>query len=98
LKTWLASWEELIFERPQAMADVPTLYCPRCTYGVIHRIVAESIDNLGAREKTAGVAPVGCSVLMYNYFNTVFLKSPHGRAPATATRLKRVRPQSGGLQ
>lgn len=74
------------------MTDTVTHYCPGCTHGVIHRIVAETIDNLGLRERTVGVAPVGCSVLAYNYFNCDFLEAPHGRAPALATGFKRVRP------
>ncbi|MFQ5453859.1 MAG: thiamine pyrophosphate-dependent enzyme, partial [Candidatus Zixiibacteriota bacterium] len=81
-----------IFSRPEAMTDKITHYCPGCTHGIIHRIVAEVIDELGVREKTLGVAPVGCSVLAYNYFNTDFLESPHGRAPALATGFKRLRP------
>ncbi len=84
--------EQLIFSRPDSMRDVPTHYCPGCTHGVIHRLVAESLDELGVRGRTVGVAPVGCSVLMYNYMNTDFLEAPHGRAPALATGLKRTRP------
>ncbi|MEW6050129.1 MAG: thiamine pyrophosphate-dependent enzyme [Candidatus Zixiibacteriota bacterium] len=80
------------FERPESLQDVVTHYCPGCTHGVIHRLVAESLDELGLRERTVGVAPVGCSVLAYNYFNTDFLESPHGRAPALATGFKRLRP------
>lgn len=80
------------FSRPQAFSDKVTHYCPGCTHGIIHRLVAESIDELGIRERTVGVAPVGCSVLIYNYFNVDFLESPHGRAPALATGLKRVSP------
>ncbi|HLG19561.1 MAG TPA: thiamine pyrophosphate-dependent enzyme [Bdellovibrionota bacterium] len=86
------SSESLIFTRPLSMYDVPTHYCPGCTHGTIHRLVAECLDELGVRERTVGVAPVGCSVLMYNYINTDFLEAPHGRAPALATGLKRVRP------
>ncbi|MFH1263091.1 MAG: thiamine pyrophosphate-dependent enzyme [Pseudomonadota bacterium] len=74
------------------MKDVPTHYCPGCTHGVIHRLVAESLDELGIREKTVGIAPVGCAVLIYNYINTDFIEAPHGRAPALATGMKRVRP------
>jgi 2-oxoglutarate ferredoxin oxidoreductase subunit beta len=84
--------DKIIFARPEAMTDVITHYCPGCTHGVIHRLVAEAIDSLGVREKTVGVAPVGCSVLAYNYFNTDFLEAPHGRAPALATGFKRLRP------
>ncbi len=83
----------ITFARPQAFSDVVTHYCPGCTHGMIHRLVAETIDELGMRERTVGVAPVGCSVLIYNYFNVDFLESPHGRAPALATGLKRVSPE-----
>ena len=84
--------EKTIFARPNAMTDVITHYCPGCTHGVIHRLVAEVIDEMGLREQAVGVAPVGCSVLAYNYFNTDFLEAPHGRAPALATGFKRLRP------
>lgn len=82
----------VIFKRPEALTEVVTHYCPGCTHGIIHRLVAEILVELGVREKTVGVAPVGCSVLAYNYFNTDFLESPHGRAPALATGFKRLRP------
>ena len=82
----------VIFEWPTALKEVVTHYCPGCTHGVIHRLVAEAIDELGVRENTLGVAPVGCSVFAYNYINTDFLEAPHGRAPALATGFKRCRP------
>jgi len=81
-----------IFERPEALQETVTHYCPGCTHGIIHRLVAEVLDELGLRERTCGVAPVGCSVLAYNYFNCDFLEAPHGRAPALATGFKRMRP------
>ncbi|MCP4566654.1 MAG: 2-oxoglutarate oxidoreductase [FCB group bacterium] len=81
-----------IFSRPTAMSDNITHYCPGCTHGVIHRLVAESLDELGIRDRTVGVAPVGCSVLAYNYFNCDFMEAAHGRAPALATGFKRTRP------
>jgi 2-oxoglutarate ferredoxin oxidoreductase subunit beta len=81
-----------VFDRPVALRDVVTHYCPGCTHGVIHRIVSEVIDELGLRERTCGVAPVGCSVLCYNYYDTDFMEAPHGRAPALATGFKRMRP------
>lgn len=81
------------YSRPKSFSDVVTHYCPGCTHGVIHRLIAETIDELGIRERTVGVAPVGCSVLIYNYFQTDFLESPHGRAPALATGVKRVSPE-----
>lgn len=83
---------KLVYERPEALANVPTHYCPGCTHGVAHRLVAEVLDEMKLREKTIGVAPVGCSVFAYNYFNTDFVEAPHGRAPAMATGIKRVLP------
>ena len=83
---------ELIFSRPKSLTEKNTHYCPGCTHGVIHRLVAESLDELGLREKAVGIAPVGCSVLIYNYFNIDFMEAAHGRAPALATGFKRVRP------
>ena len=80
------------FNKPQSLSDQHTHYCPGCTHGVIHRIVAEAIDELGIQGKTVGVAPVGCAVLAYNYFVLDFLEAAHGRAPAVATGIKRVRP------
>jgi 2-oxoglutarate ferredoxin oxidoreductase subunit beta len=81
-----------VFERPKALTDAKTHYCPGCTHGIIHRIVAEVIDELGVREETIGVAPVGCSVLAYNYFDLDMVEAAHGRAPAVATGIKRVHP------
>jgi len=81
-----------LFSYPRSMATAITHYCPGCTHGVAHRLVAEVIDELGIAERTVGVAPVGCSVLIYNYFNVDFQEAPHGRAPALATGAKRARP------
>ncbi len=81
-----------IFTRPQSMSTTPTHYCPGCTHGIIHRLVAESLDECQVREKTIGVAPVGCAVLAYNYFDVDFIEAPHGRAPAVATGVKRGLP------
>src|SRR5512135_876558 len=83
---------QTVFKRPQSLESVVTHYCPGCTHGIIHRLVAEVLDELGVREKTIGVAPVGCAVFAYNYFNTDFAEAAHGRAPAMATGLKRVHP------
>jgi len=83
---------QTIFSRPESLRDVPTHYCPGCTHGVTHRLVAEVLDELNLREKAVGVAPVGCSVLAYNYFNCDFAEAAHGRAPAMATGIKRTRP------
>ena len=80
--------------RPKALTDTPFHYCPGCTHGIVHRLVAEAIDHLGIREKTVGIAPVGCAVFAYNYFNTDMLEAAHGRAPAVATGMKRVRPDN----
>ncbi len=80
------------FSKPMVLSDQPTHYCPGCTHGIIHRLVAEAIDELGIRGKTVGIAPVGCAVLMYNYFDCDFQEAAHGRAPAMATGIKRVRP------
>lgn len=84
--------EKIIYTRPESLLSVQTHYCPGCTHGVAHRLVAEVIDEMGLREKTIGVASVGCSVFSYNYFDMDFVQSPHGRAPAMATGVKRVLP------
>ncbi|NLW17621.1 MAG: 2-oxoglutarate oxidoreductase [Firmicutes bacterium] len=81
-----------VFERPKALADVVTHYCPGCTHGIIHRLVAEAIDDLGILDRTVGVAPVGCAVLAYNYFECDMQEAAHGRAPAVCTGIKRARP------
>ncbi len=80
------------FSKPEALSNNMTHYCPGCTHGIVHRLVAEAIDELGIRGRTVGVAPVGCAVLCYNYFNFDFQEAAHGRAPAMATGIKRVRP------
>ncbi|RVU97602.1 2-oxoglutarate oxidoreductase [Coriobacteriales bacterium OH1046] len=84
----------IVFEKPKALADVPFHYCPGCTHGIIHRLVAEAIDELGVEGKTIGIAPVGCSVLAYNYFACDMIEASHGRAPAVATGVKRALPES----
>lgn len=82
----------VVFERPKALLDVPTHYCPGCTHGIIHRLIAEVIDELGILDKTIGIAPVGCSVLAYDYFACDMFEAAHGRAPAVATGIKRTNP------
>ena len=82
----------VVFEKPKALADVSMHYCPGCTHGIVHRLVAEVLDELGVEGKTVGVAPVGCSVMAYNYFNCDMVEAAHGRAPAVATGLKRAMP------
>lgn len=84
--------ESLIFSKPESLTEVSTHYCPGCSHGVAHRLIAETIDEMGLRENTVGVAPVGCSVFAYNYFNMDFCEAAHGRAPAMATGFKRVNP------
>jgi len=83
---------EIIAEKPALLKDVHTHYCPGCGHGIIHRIVAECIEELGIEEKFIGIAPVGCSVLMYNYLDTDYIEVAHGRAPAVATGLKKALP------
>jgi 2-oxoglutarate ferredoxin oxidoreductase subunit beta len=82
----------VVYRRPAALTPTISHYCPGCTHGLIHRLVAEVIDELGIRERTIGVASVGCSVFAYNYFDCDFVQAPHGRAPAMATGVKRVHP------
>ena len=84
--------EKTMYERPLALAAVDTHYCPGCTHGVAHRLVAEVIDELGLRERTILVASVGCSAFAYDYFEVDACEAPHGRAPAMATGVKRVQP------
>lgn len=81
-----------ILGRPESLKPAPHLYCSGCGHGIIHRLVAESIDELGIREKTIGIAPVGCAVFAYDYFNFDVSEAPHGRPPAVATGIKRVLP------
>jgi len=84
----------IVFERPQALTDMPFSYCPGCTHGIIHRLIAETLDELGVEGTTVGVAPVGCSVLAYDFFACDMVQAAHGRAPAVATALKRVMPDN----
>lgn len=84
----------IIFKKPESITDMPMHYCPGCTHGIIHRLVAEAIDELNIKEKTIGVASVGCSVLAYNYFDCDMVQSAHGRAPAVATGIKRACPNN----
>jgi 2-oxoglutarate ferredoxin oxidoreductase subunit beta len=86
--------EKLVYERPHSLAEVYTHYCPGCTHGVAHRLVAEVIDELNIQERTILVAPVGCAVFAYNYFDFDSAEAAHGRAPAMATGIKRVNPES----
>lgn len=82
----------IVFEKPRALTDAPLHYCPGCTHGIIHRLVAEALDSLDITGRTIGVASVGCSVFAYNYFNCDMVQAAHGRAPAVATGVKRADP------
>ena len=81
-----------VFEKTKMLTDVPFHYCPGCTHGIIHRLVAECIEELGMQDKAVGVAPVGCAVFAYNYFNCDMMEAAHGRAPAVAPGIKRACP------
>ncbi|MDF1515596.1 MAG: thiamine pyrophosphate-dependent enzyme, partial [Anaerolineae bacterium] len=83
---------QCVYKYPEALTPAVTHYCPGCVHGIVHRLIAEVIDELGIREQTIGVAPVGCSALAYNYIRTDFVVAAHGRAPAMATGIKRVKP------
>ena len=83
----------VVFERPKSLVDIPTHYCPGCTHGIIHRLVSEVIDEMGIEGDTIGVCPVGCSVMAYDYFGCDMIEAAHGRAPATATGVKRAMPE-----
>src|SRR5574341_317185 len=85
---------QIVYEYPQSLTHEITHYCPGCTHGLIHRLIAEVIDELNLREKTIGIAPVGCAVFACKYINCDFAEAAHGRAPALATGLKRVRPEA----
>lgn len=84
----------IVFEKPKSLTDAQLHYCPGCTHGIIHRLVAEVIDELGIEGKTIGIAPVGCSVFAYNYFTCDMIEAAHGRAPAVATGVKRSNPDN----
>ncbi len=82
----------VVFEKPKSLTDAEFHYCPGCTHGIIHRLVAEAIDATGCEGNAVGVAPVGCAVMAYNYFACDMVEAAHGRAPAVATGLKRAMP------
>ena len=83
-----------VFKKTKGLTDAQFHYCPGCTHGIIHRLVAESLEELGVLDKTVGVASVGCSVFSYNYFNCDMVQAAHGRAPAVATGIKRAKPDN----
>lgn len=84
----------VIFKKTSGLTEVPFHYCPGCTHGIIHRLVAECLEELDVLGKTVGVAPVGCSVMAYDYFSCDMVEAAHGRAPAVATGLKRALPDN----
>jgi 2-oxoglutarate ferredoxin oxidoreductase subunit beta len=84
----------VVFEKTKGLTDKPFHYCPGCTHGIIHRLVAEVLEELNLLDKAVGVAPVGCAVFAYDYFNCDMQEAAHGRAPAVATGIKRVHPDS----
>ncbi len=84
----------VVFDKPKSLSDLPFHYCPGCTHGIIHRLVAEATDELGIEGRAIGVAPVGCAVMAYDYFNCDMIEAAHGRAPAVATGIKRARPDN----
>ena len=84
----------VVFDKPKSLCDVPFHYCPGCTHGIIHRLVAEVLDELGVQGKTVGIASVGCSVMSYDYFDVDMVQAAHGRAPAVATGVKRANPEN----
>lgn len=84
--------ENKVYARPRLLLDNTMHYCPGCSHGVVHKLVAEVIDELGLEDKTIGVAPVGCAVFAYNYIDVDWVESAHGRAPAVATGVKRTNP------
>lgn len=84
----------VVFDKPKSLTDAELHYCPGCTHGIIHRLVAEAIDELGIEGRTIGVAPVGCAVMAYNYFSCDMVEAAHGRAPAVATGMKRALPEN----
>jgi 2-oxoglutarate/2-oxoacid ferredoxin oxidoreductase subunit beta len=84
----------VIFERPELLIDRSTHYCPGCGHGVVHRLIAEVLGELGLGSRTIAVAPVGCAVFAYDYIGVDFVEAPHGRAPAVATGIRRVRPDA----
>ena len=84
----------IIFDRPELLVDRSTHYCPGCGHGVVHRLIAEVLGELGLGSRTIAVAPVGCAVFAYDYIGVDFVEAPHGRAPAVATGIRRVRPDA----
>lgn len=85
--------ENLVYEKPRLMNNTPMHYCPGCSHGVVHKLIAEVVDEMGLEDKTIGIAPVGCAVFAYNYIDIDWQEAAHGRAPALATAVKRLNPE-----
>ena len=83
----------MLTTKPSLLTDTPLHYCPGCTHGIVHRLIAECVDELGCNDRAIGVAPVGCAVFAYNYFKCDMFQAAHGRAPAVATGIKRAVPE-----
>ncbi len=92
MTTFNPELEQIVYQRPESLSTTGTSYCPGCTHGIAHRLVAEVLDEMNVRDRTIGVASVGCSVFAYNFFDFDFVQAPHGRAPAMATGVKRSLP------
>jgi 2-oxoglutarate ferredoxin oxidoreductase subunit beta len=92
IATTIVNPENLVYSRPKGFTDTPTHYCPGCTHGTAHRLVAEVLEEMNVLDRTIGIAPVGCAVFAYNYLDVDFAEAAHGRAPAMATGVKRVWP------
>ena len=84
----------VVFQKPKSLTDTVMHYCPGCTHGIVHRLVAEAIDELGIEGRTIGIATVGCAVMAYDYFTVDMVQAAHGRAPAVATGVKRANPEN----
>lgn len=84
--------ENLVYEKPRLMNENPMHYCPGCSHGVVHKLIAEVIEEMGMEEEAIGIAPVGCAVFAYNYLDIDWIEAAHGRAPAIATAVKRLNP------
>ena len=81
-----------VYSRPKLLTDNTMHYCPGCSHGVVHKLIAEIVEEMGMEDKTIGVAPVGCAVFAYNYIDIDWIEAAHGRAPAIATAVKRLMP------
>lgn len=92
VKTEIRKDENIVYKRTDLLVDRPLSYCPGCGHGVVHRMLMENLEEMGAQDKTIGVGPVGCSVLAYDFMNIDMLGAAHGRAPAVATAIKRLWP------